>query len=82
MVEWAGIFPENAIVARLVTNGNWNEHVVNLPESSLKEDIMKTSINRNLAKDHVIWILNSSGEFSAHSAYQALSNHADKVHWH
>ncbi|KAF5206074.1 Ribonuclease h domain [Thalictrum thalictroides] len=79
---WGNVFHEDETVDNLIANGRWNELVMDLTVSTLKNSITKTVIHRNLEEDQVIRVLNRSGEFSAKSAYQVLSKHAVKVKWH
>ncbi|KAF5191100.1 RNA-directed DNA polymerase (reverse transcriptase)-related family protein, partial [Thalictrum thalictroides] len=79
---WGSSFHTDATVAELITHHQWNDRVLNLTNSSLKQAILKTEIFSNLPKDEVIWKLTSSGNFSTRSTYRGLHTSGSRVRWH
>ncbi|KAF5204909.1 RNA-directed DNA polymerase (reverse transcriptase)-related family protein, partial [Thalictrum thalictroides] len=74
--------PETATVNMLIDNGEWNSLVQDMPNCSLKLEILNTEINSYIGKDRIIWMPSPTGLFSSKSAYEALRKKKEKVTWH
>ncbi|KAF5198578.1 hypothetical protein FRX31_011833, partial [Thalictrum thalictroides] len=52
---WGHLFPKDAMVSVLITEGRWNDYVQLLQFATLKNQILITKINSFLLADRVCW---------------------------
>ncbi|KAF5202092.1 Ribonuclease h-like superfamily protein [Thalictrum thalictroides] len=79
---WLMKFSSEALVAVLITDGNWNHEVHQLQNRELRESILSKRINSRMEVDRIIWTPSKDGKYSAKTAYTVLSEAKPRVKWH
>lgn len=72
----------DAKVSELITDGEWNHLVHNIPSTELRNRILAVPINKFLDDDEIIWKPSPSGVFTSNSAYRALSKVGSRFRWY
>lgn len=65
----------------LIDGENWNDLVLNLPESEPKSSILATTINNLLDKDVIVWQPTASCKFTSKSAHTSLCRLGERFRW-
>ncbi|KAF5191021.1 hypothetical protein FRX31_019393 [Thalictrum thalictroides] len=70
---WQHKFLLDAKVEVLISNGRWNNEVLQLQDQHLRKDIQSVKINHRMESDRVIWEPTHTGYFTVRLSYETLS---------